>query len=1310
MHITVSCPRCLREYHLDDSLRGQQIRCPNPMCRDTFEVRPETSQPAPPARAIEELISDQAGLQPLPDEQVPPGGSPGVGSVGDFVEILPAEVEGKDLPMAEIVEPEPPKPSSSQVGEIVTLLPAEPAHTPEAAPPPPPAPREEVPNWRQPPPVRAPNKADKPGGKSAPGRRPEPASASPTLPQQQPDRPKTGAETVKIIPGTPFEVYSEPAPAGAADNGQQTPPAGPVELPPGAWEAPPVRGPDGEESAPAVPYPAPDADMTVPVAAEEDHGEVPPVHYDDDLEHAVPTRRWGRRLLIGILGLGLAAGVALLLVYFDIFAKSEQKRYDTAKAEYDAGKFGDAAKHFRELTQDEKLAESPRKAEYAFLADLSEVRDAIEGLSPELDKGPGLLSDFLHSHAGDPLVKDNREDIWKSCKRLIEVFTAQATQSRTEAKPAFRQARQSLKKAEQWLADAPRYVKVSQSEIEPLEDAIRKEDQAIAQAQHRSSVLASLRALHRTFEGLKDFKQSMERERLDQDPEVLALYREFRDAVVNDVTYERAKSHRVVKPPAEEPSMVVGEAAPPGLRNEGVVFALARGLLSALDQGTGKTLWTTRVGIDTFSLPVRLGLDARARETVLVLSSDTNTLTARDARTGEVRWAHDLGKKPSLGRPVVIGQLAYVPTYDGTVHEIELAQGRLVGRFKLGLPLSIGGVRQPGTNLLYFPADSQAVYVLDVAAHTCVAILLTEHPAGSLRGEPIIISRDGVRQAFGQTVDEFPDYLVLNQTDGLNAMRLRVFRLADKPRDSAEEAPDSEPRIPGWSQFAPYHDAEKLLQFTDSGKLAYIGIKQIFNQDKPLFVQSINDLLEGKDRRPAASQVVYASEDDIWVLAGGELQRRHYDKFGQRLPPLWQDALPLGSPLHDSQVGAGGKNLFLVTQSLTQQHCLATAVNADDGNVVWQRQLGLVCQGDPLVLEHNVLVLDQGGALYLFDPRQPPAHLNGPWQAGGRLLAEALPQGAIASTLRLGPGGGAAYQITTVDRGAEHDMDRYQLVVRRYEPGKELFQKTIHRWPDLLRGTPGVESNSILLPLANGNLRRQVLDKDSGEDGPEWRAERADEVEARGHVVVIDDGESLVTDGSKGLMRLHWPVGQAAKFEKRTTITLPARIVAAPLLLPRDKDHPDLRALVADADGNVTLVQGDKLDIKRQWKLKDKITTGPYLLGGSGRRIACIVDGRRLVSLDPQENDWREYRTPGEGIVGRPQLVGDVLVVADRQGTFVALDPATAKPLRQPGYSLRANIAPAANPVAFGPDLIFAPLTDGAVLLLPQKALRPPAK
>ena len=67
---------------------------------------------------------------------------------------------------------------------------------------------------------------------------------------------------------------------------------------------------------------------------------------------------------------------------------------------------------------------------------------------------------------------------------------------------------------------------------------------------------------------------------------------------------------------------------------------------------------------------------------------------------------------------------------DGQIHVIELARGKLVGRYDLHHHLTTGGVRQPGTGLLFFPADDDCVYVLNPKGQRLERILYTDHPAG----------------------------------------------------------------------------------------------------------------------------------------------------------------------------------------------------------------------------------------------------------------------------------------------------------------------------------------------------------------------------------------------------------------------------------------------------------------------------------------------------------------------------------------------------------------------------------------------------
>src|SRR5262249_47980506 len=227
----------------------------------------------------------------------------------------------------------------------------------------------------------------------------------------------------------------------------------------------------------------------------------------------------------------------------------------------------------------------------------------------------------------------------------------------------------------------------------------------------------------------------------------------------------------------------------------------------------------------------------------------------------------------------------YVPTYDGKVHVIGTNDGRQIGWYELGHPLTVGGVHQPGTNLMYFPADKRCIFVLDIAERKCVKVLLSGHPSGSLRSEPIIVSREAVRSIKNLHLEptEWPDYLMLSQADGLDTTKIKVFSLVGEG-SGGSLLKNMERTVPGWTWFPPYHDAEQLVQVTDAGRLGVYGIRQVNNDDPDLFSETKSpaiSLREEKSQRLRA-QVAHVVDDDLWALAQGELRYLHFDRYQQR--------------------------------------------------------------------------------------------------------------------------------------------------------------------------------------------------------------------------------------------------------------------------------------------------------------------------------------------------------------------------------------------------------------------------------------------
>jgi len=122
--------------------------------------------------------------------------------------------------------------------------------------------------------------------------------------------------------------------------------------------------------------------------------------------------------------------------------------------------------------------------------------------------------------------------------------------------------------------------------------------------------------------------------------------------------------------------------------------------------------------------------------------------------------------------------------------------------------------------------------VLDIAQKECVAVLYTNQADGLHRGEPLIVG-DTETGVAGEPAP--PAYLLLSQSDGLDATVLRLFQLSAGAGNAEQVAMKSPPRVRGWTWFPPYHDSEKVVCLSDAGRLGLFGIRQVRNDDSPLF-------------------------------------------------------------------------------------------------------------------------------------------------------------------------------------------------------------------------------------------------------------------------------------------------------------------------------------------------------------------------------------------------------------------------------------------------------------------------------------------
>ncbi len=926
----------------------------------------------------------------------------------------------------------------------------------------------------------------------------------------------------------------------------------------------------------------------------------------------------------------------------------EDRDREAAEKLYTDGLFYEASLKYAELAR--KYPDSGHKPDYEFWADLSEVRSLP--MQSNRDSAFEVINRFLEQRKNEPAFAEHGQEVADAALKLVDDAgkKALADVRNAEVQAYYQRGREVLKTLrslnERW---------VPLEKLAAFETVQGDIDRKLQVEKDRLALIERLKKLAAkpSAATIREVKQILREEagkptQFHLDPEIVKVENDLYDRHLQATGFTEDAVDVPGGRPAEDlgPGLVVQPiVSAPGntdnLKADRVIFALARGLLYGLRQSDGAILWAMRVGIDTANLPLRVPRAANSPELALVLSADTLSLTAVNASTGATLWTRRLGSA-CLGRPVIVDRRLYVPTLGGDVYEIELAEGKLLGRYQLGQSLSVGGTRFGDSKQIFFPGDDTCIYVLDVANRRCQAILYTDHEAGSLRSEPILLPSED-----DPTV---PGYLVLCQAQGLDVTRLRTFRLLPPNPGVAPDNPEArlrvepvampERRLRGWPWFPPYRDPEKVVTVTDAGILGLFGIVQARNKDDPLFPlvrvegnEAGTVELPGQGTARGRAQVVYALENDLWVLARGRLLRYWLALDQQAGPrvvpdPRWEHPLELGSPLHESQLDEDSGTLFLVTQSPNGKACLATAVDATLGTIRWQRQLGLVCHGDPQPLGAGVVALDQGGGLFYFDPARHAANPDAQWQSAGAGLAGPLPDGVSGPVYLIpAPDGQSVYEFACLEPGN-------RLIVRVAHQGQTKALEYVFELPARLAGTPAVGENRVLLPLTDGGtqqLRLPLLDSTRSEHGPDWRSQKSRDPTARGHAVWIGGDDFLTSNGQRGLTR--WRFRQPDLFdalpegsdESKPTLVLPELIAGAPVVLAHG--GPALRVCVADAKGTLYLFEGDDLKLVRQWDLKGSSTAGPFV---RGKAIGCVVEKRRLVWIDPTRDgaalDLRESR------------------------------------------------------------------------------------
>jgi hypothetical protein len=551
-------------------------------------------------------------------------------------------------------------------------------------------------------------------------------------------------------------------------------------------------------------------------------------------------------------------------------------------------------------------------------------------------------------------------------------------------------------------------------------------------------------------------------------------------------------------------------------------------------------------------------------------------------------------------------------------------------------------------------------------------------------------------------------YLILIEAQDLDRTKIRAFAIdAAKGFLDPKQKPLNEISIPGWSWFTPPTTPDRITVITDTGQLGIFGLN-LDNRSEALYrlISATGDgfpSLPVQDPFPALG--IQSDEHLLWIMAGGSLRHFALDLLNQKVNPIWpektQPAAVTGIPLHLAQMDQFGERLFITTQSPAGDRTVCSAVVADTGELLWQRQLGIHLADDPQPLGDRVLMIDRSGRGIALE------------------LAAGQSQAAVRWTEHAPvPERGGSGPLMKIAAVKENQQEAEEYLVLPVADERRLAiraagQSSGSGWevelPEPLQGRPTIVGDTLVVPCADGFLHRRPLAGGpvvpAANDVPyQWATtgELAPDDQARLYALKTGgngaSADEIVLVRRQRAWRLRYRSrGGVSQWEPAgKPFYSAAPILGAPLVSGGD-------LIFASANNELQQVAGDDLaTVRKRWQLDGNITTPPFLLGDQ----LCVITNRRtLVCLSPDAEGakvgqpvWTLGPLAGR-ICGKPVLIGSGLLVTDDSGCVTGLRPTDGQVVFR--IPLDPGDIPAAAAVPIGNERILVPLVDGTLVLYP---------
>ncbi len=496
------------------------------------------------------------------------------------------------------------------------------------------------------------------------------------------------------------------------------------------------------------------------------------------------------------------AGVLLLVataaLYLMIGRQTAQANLAAARADRDAGKFGQAIQRYEKFLDDFPASSLAQQAR----VELSHARihRALHGASSDPNVALSSVEEFIEQHRSRDYFRDWYSPLADACFRIATLAFRQAgklhdpafVQTGDQARLLFGRFKatdgsndeqdQEIEKASRMARAELLEFDVRQQSLASMDQQLRDQDVAALLNTYRRAV-----ARYPVFATQEAFtqrvRQALELERSHVQPQLLD---------------DSASSPRPPEQPEwDEITLLEYQLSRFDIQSDGqAAWLLSAGNCFGVDRLTGKPLWKIATGTLVPFEPI----EVNARHPAWLIATDSgHGLALVNRETGEVLWRILLGAS-CLHAPTLASGMAYLVTDQRELLGIELETGQTVARMTFPQAISAPPALLDEQTLLAI-AEQDVFYFIDRLTWTCREVRYHGHAPGSLRVQPFL----------------FNDLLLVVESDQLLAGSLRILAFEEGAWDVKRRQSE---RLPGIAIGAPVPWGNRLFLETFGPRVA----------------------------------------------------------------------------------------------------------------------------------------------------------------------------------------------------------------------------------------------------------------------------------------------------------------------------------------------------------------------------------------------------------------------------------------------------------------------------------------------------------